>query len=75
MSHRRIYQTDQGVIIRETGSSRTLAILPNEPLFEAREPSEILAKQIKHLPQMMDYLRHRAFHDDQDAKGLLDSLK
>lgn len=75
MTHRKIYTTDAGVIIRESGTSRTLAILPHEPLFERREPSESLARQIKHLPAMMDYIRSQAFHGSSEAARLLEDLE
>lgn len=74
MSHRRIVQDPTGLIIRETGTSRTLAVLPHDPLFEDLEPSMKLAKQIKALPLLLDFVRHKAFHDDAEAKRLLEEM-
>lgn len=74
MSHRRIYQSPDRWTIRETGSGRDIAHVPIVPLFESLEPSERLAKQIKNLPAMLDYLRHRSFHGDADAAKLLKEL-
>lgn len=75
MSHRRIYQSPDRWTIRETGSGRDIAHVPIVQLYENLEPSERLARQIKCLPQMIDFIRHRSFHGDADAQRLLAELK
>ena len=74
MTHRRVYKTDDGFLVRETGTGRTIAVVPVEPLFETLAPAERLATQIKHLPALLDHLRHLSFHGDAEAKRLLKEL-
>ena len=75
MSHRRILKSPNRWTIRETGSGRDIAHVPIVQLFEALEPSERLARQIKYLPAIIDHLRHRSFHGDQEAQRLLDEIE
>lgn len=73
--HRRIYEHKDHVLVRETGTSRDLARIPLNPLFESIKPARQIAKEIKAVPEMISYLQHRAFHGDQEAKKLLEGLK
>lgn len=73
--HRRIIRTDTGYLIRESGTSRTIAVIPHDPLFESMESSERIAKQIKLLPRLIDHLRHESFHGNREASELLEELR
>ena len=70
MAHRRIYATPEAFVIRESGSGRTIAIVPRDPLFECLEPAEKHAKQIKGLPRLLQFLHQRAERGDREAGRL-----
>lgn len=71
MSHRRIVRTDQGYLVRETGTGRDIAHVPIDPVWEPDAPAQRTAREIRALPKLLDYLRHRAFHGDSEAAELL----
>ncbi|MHC2066547.1 hypothetical protein ACYFX5_03660 [Bremerella sp. T1] len=72
--HRRIIQTEQGFVVRESGTSRTVAIVPREELFEVLQPAERFAKEIRAVPRLVAYLKTRAERGDSEAKRILKEL-
>lgn len=73
--HRRIIRSPRGWVVKESGTDRILAEVPIDSVHEPDAPAERLATQIKALPKLLDFLRHRAFHDDAEAKRLLKEMK
>lgn len=72
--HRRIIQTTEGFVVRESGTSRTVAIIPRDELFEVLKPAERFAKEIRAIPRLVSYLKARAERGDAEAKRILREL-
>ncbi|MHC2067574.1 hypothetical protein ACYFX5_08880 [Bremerella sp. T1] len=74
MCHRRIVRSQAGWVVKESGTGRILAEVPIDPVWEHLEPAERTAKELRNYPKLMDFVRHRAFHGDDETKRILKEL-